>query len=77
MYRDDQDREVLIRFTDGTELSIASEVRSITSAVHYRSSTGVLKPLARYDEPLADAGPFSATITASTRKLDDTSIRNR
>jgi hypothetical protein len=65
VYRDDQDREVLIRFTDGTELSIALEVRSITSAVDYQARTGLLEPLARYDEPPADAGPFSATITAS------------
>lgn len=69
VYRDEQDREVLIQFSDGTELSIALEVRSITSAVHYRSAIGVLEPLARYDEPPAETGPYSATILASTGGL--------
>ena len=33
VFRDEQDRQVLIAFTDGTELAIDIEVRSVTSAI--------------------------------------------
>ncbi len=70
VYREEQDRQVIVGFTDGTELTIDFEVKSVTSAVFYQPSPSATVQLERFDEPPADEGPFSATIRASTRSLE-------
>ncbi len=70
VFRDEQNRQVLIAFTDGTELAIDIEVRSVTSAILYKSTPGVPDTLERYDEPPSEANPYSAIIRASTRRLE-------
>ena len=70
VYKDDQDREVVLSFTDGTELVIKLEVRSVTSAVLYKPTGYVPETLARYDEPASETPPFDAVIRASTERLD-------
>jgi hypothetical protein len=69
VYKDEQDRQVLVGFSDGTELAIDLEVRSVTSATLYRPSPSALETLERFDEPPSEDGPFSATIQASTMRL--------
>ena len=69
VYRDEQDRQVLVGFTDGTELAIEIEVRSVTSAVHYKITPGVSETLERVDEPQSEHSPYSAVIRASTKRL--------
>ncbi len=69
IYRDEQDRQVHVGFTDGTELAIDIEVKSVTSAVLYKTSPGVSETLARFDEPPSDQSPYSAVIRASTKRL--------
>ena len=69
VYKDDQDREVVLAFTDGTELLIRLEVRSVTSAVLYKPTGYVPDTLARYDEPASETTPFDAVIRASTEKF--------
>jgi hypothetical protein len=69
IYRDEQDRQVHLGFTDGTELAIDLEVRSVTSAVLYKTSPGVSETLERFDEPPSEQSQFSAVIRASTKRL--------
>lgn len=69
VYRDEQDRQVLLGFTDGTELAIDIEVRSVTSAVLYKTNPGALETLERFDEPPSEQSPYSAVIRASTKRL--------
>ncbi len=38
---DEQDRQVLIAFTEGTELAIDIEARSVTSAILYKSAWAI------------------------------------
>jgi hypothetical protein len=70
VYKDEEDREVLISFTDGTELAISMEVRSVTSATLYKTTGYVPDTLVRYDEAPSEAGPFRAVIRASTKRLE-------
>lgn len=69
VYRDEQDRQVLVGFTDGTELAIDVEVRSVTSAVLYKITPGVPDTIQRFDEPPSEHNPYSAVIRASTKRL--------
>jgi hypothetical protein len=69
VYRDEQDRQVLLGFTDGTELAIDIEVRSVTSAILYKTTPGVPETLERFDEPPTDESPYRAVIRASTKRL--------
>jgi hypothetical protein len=69
VYRDEQDRQVLLGFTDGTELAIDIEVRSVTSAILYTTTPGVPETLERFDEPPTDESPYRAVIRASTKRL--------
>lgn len=69
VYRDEQDRQVLLGFTDGTELAIDIEVRSVTSAILYKTTPGVPETLERFDEPPSEHSPYSAVIRASTKRL--------
>lgn len=70
VYRDEQDRQVLVGFTDGTELAIDVEVRSVTSAVLYKITPGVSETIQRFDEPPSEHNPYSAVIRASTKRLE-------
>ncbi len=70
VYREGQDRQLLIGFTDGTELTVDFEVTSVTAAVHYQPTPTGIVPLERFDEPPAVQGAFSATIRASTKSLE-------
>ena len=70
VYREGQDRQLLVGFTDGTELTVDFEVKSVTSAVHYQPTPGAIVQLERFDEPPPVEGAFSATIRASTRSLE-------
>ncbi|WP_263385866.1 hypothetical protein [Granulicella arctica] len=69
VYRDEQDRQVLVGFTDGTELAIDVEVRSVTSAVLYKITPGVSETIQRFDEPPSEHNSYSAVIRASTKRL--------
>jgi hypothetical protein len=69
VYRDEQDRQVLLGFTDGTELAIDIEVRSVTSAVLYKATPGVPETLERFDESPSEQSPYRAVIRASTKRL--------
>ncbi len=69
VHKDNQDREVVLAFTDGTELLVRLEVRSVTSAVLYRPTGYVPDTLARYDEPASETTPFDAVIRASPERL--------
>ena len=69
VYRDEQDRQVLLGFTDGTELAIDIEVRSVTSAVLYKATPGVPETLERFDESPSEESPYRAVIRASTKRL--------
>ncbi len=64
VYRDEQDREVLIASGEGTEIAISMEVRSVTSAVLYRPTGAVPEALERYDETPSEASGFGAIIRA-------------
>jgi hypothetical protein len=69
VYRDEQDRQVLLGFTDGTELAIDIEVRSVTSAVLYKATPGVPETLERFDESPSEQSPYRAVIRASTKRF--------
>ena len=69
VYRDEQDRQVLLGFTDGTEIAIDIEVRSVTSAVLYKTTPGVPETLELFDESPSDESPHRAVIRASTKRL--------
>jgi hypothetical protein len=69
VFREDENRQVVIGFSDETELAIEMEVRSVTSAILYKSSGGFPEALARYDEH-PEESPYKASIKAATATFE-------
>jgi hypothetical protein len=58
VYADDPDfgRDVLLKFTDGSEVTVTLEVKRIASATHYWPHPGGIEVIGEYVEPPDVAG---------------------